>query len=49
MIATLRRVLIAVPTRLVRHGRQLLMRLPPGPCLLPEILAAIRALPAPAG
>jgi hypothetical protein len=31
MIATLRRVLIAVPARLVRHGRQLLMRLPPGP------------------
>ena len=47
MIATLRRVLIAVPARLVSHGRQLTMRLPPGPCLLPEILAAIRALPAP--
>jgi len=25
------------------------MRLAPGPCLLPGILAAIRALPAPAG
>jgi site-specific DNA recombinase len=47
MIATLRRVLIAVPARLVSHGRQLIMRLAPGPCLLPEILAAIRALPAP--
>ena len=47
MIATLRRVLIAVPARLVRHGGQLIMRLPPGPCLLPGILAAIRALPAP--
>jgi hypothetical protein len=47
MIATLRRALIAVPARLVRHGRQLIMRLAPGPCLLPQILAAIRALPAP--
>jgi hypothetical protein len=47
MIATLRRVLIAVPARLVRHGGQLIMRLAPGPCLLPGILAAIRALPAP--
>ena len=49
MIATLRRRLIAVPARLVRHGGQLIMRLAPGPCLLPEVLAAIRALPAPAG
>ena len=49
MIATLRRRLIAVPARLVRHGGQLIMRLPPGPCLLPEVLATIRALPAPAG
>jgi len=47
MIATLRRVLIAVPARLVRHGGQLITRLAPGPCLLPGILAAIRALPAP--
>ena len=47
MIATLRRALIAVPARLVRHGGQLIMRLAPGPCLLPAILAAIRALPAP--
>jgi Transposase DDE domain group 1 len=49
MIATLRRVLIAVPARLVRHGGQLFMRLAPGERLLPGILAAIRALPAPAG
>jgi Transposase DDE domain group 1 len=49
MIATLRRVLIAVPARLVRHGGQLIMRLAPGEHLLPGILAAIRALPAPAG
>ena len=47
MIATLRRVLIAVPARLVRHGGQLIMRLPPGADLLPAVLATIRALPAP--
>ena len=49
MIATLRRRLIAVPARLVRHGGQLIMRLAPGPRLLPQVLATIRALPAPAG
>jgi len=49
MIATLRRALITVPARLVRHGGQLIMRLAPGENLLPGILAAIRALPAPAG
>lgn len=49
MIATLRRVLIAVPARLVSHGGQLIMRLAPGEYLLPAILAAIRTLPAPAG
>ena len=48
MIATLRRRLIAVPARLVSHGGQLIMRLAPGPCLLPQVLAAIRALPGPA-
>jgi hypothetical protein len=47
MIATLRRRLIAVPARLVSHGRQLFMRLAPGEQLLPGILAAIRALPDP--
>jgi len=49
MIATLRRVLIAIPARLVSHGGQLIMRLAPGPCLLPGVLATIRALPAPVG
>ena len=29
------------------HGGQLIMRLAPGPCLLPQVLAAIRALPGP--
>jgi len=47
MIATLRRALIMTPARLVRHGGQLIMRLAPGPRLLPVVLAAIRALPAP--
>ena len=46
MIATLRRTLIAVPARLVRHAGQLTLRLPPGHGLLPEVLARLRALPA---
>jgi Transposase DDE domain group 1 len=46
MIATLRWRLIAVPARLVRHGRQLILRLPTGHSLLPEVLARLRALPA---
>ncbi len=48
MIATLRWALIAVPGRLIRHARHLTLRLPPGHSLLPEILARLRALPAPA-
>lgn len=48
MIATLRWRLIAIPARLVRHGRQLILRLPPGQYLLAEILARLRSLPAPA-
>jgi hypothetical protein len=47
MIATLRWRLIAVPGRLVRHARHLILRLPPGHGLLPEILARLRALPVP--
>ena len=47
MIETLRRRLIAVPGRLVRHAGQLTLRLPPGGHLLAEILARLRALPAP--
>jgi len=46
MIATLRWRLIAVPGRLIRHGRQLILRLPPGCHLLAEVLARLRALPA---
>jgi Transposase DDE domain group 1 len=45
MIATLRWRLIAVPGRLVRHARHLILRLPPGHELLPEILARLRELP----
>jgi hypothetical protein len=48
MIATLRRQLIAVPGRLIRHARHLTLRLPPGHSLLPEIVARLRELPAPA-
>jgi hypothetical protein len=48
MIATLRWRLIAVPGRLVRHARHLTLRLPPGHYLLPEVLARLRELPAPA-
>jgi hypothetical protein len=48
MIATLRWRLIAVPGRLTRHARHLTLRLPPGHGLLPEILARLRELPAPA-
>lgn len=48
MIATLRWRLIAVPGRLIRHARHLILRLPPGHSLLPEILARLRELPAPA-
>ena len=46
MIATLRWRLIAVPGRLIRHARHLILRLPPGhDSLLPEVLARLRELP----
>jgi hypothetical protein len=45
MIATLRRRLIAVPARLLRHARGYTLRLPPDEDLLAEILARLRALP----
>jgi hypothetical protein len=48
MIATLRWRLIAVPGRLIRHARHLILRLPPGHELLHEVLARLRELPAPA-
>jgi Transposase DDE domain group 1 len=46
MIATLRRRLISIPGRLIRHAGQLTLRLPPGHHLLAEVLARLRALPA---
>jgi uncharacterized membrane protein YfcA len=48
MITTLRWRLIAVPGRLVRHARHLILRLPPVHSLLPEVLARLRDLPVPA-
>jgi hypothetical protein len=42
MIATLRRRLIAIPGRLIRHARHLVLRLPPGHYLLPESLTRLR-------
>jgi hypothetical protein len=45
MIATLRRRLIRVPARLIRHAGELTLRLPPGYHLLEKILARLRALP----
>jgi hypothetical protein len=48
MIATLRWRLIAVPGRLTRHARHLILRLPPGHGLLPEVPARLRDLPVPA-
>jgi hypothetical protein len=48
MIATLRWRLIAVPGRLTRHARHLVLRLPPGHYLLPEVPTPLRELPAPA-
>ncbi len=46
MIATLRRRVVGIPGRLIRHARHLILRLPPGHELLAEILARLRALPA---
>ena len=45
MIATLRRRLLGVPARPIRHAGTLTLRLPPGYGLLAEVLARIRALP----
>jgi hypothetical protein len=46
-IARLRRELIRVPARLVRHARCLQLRLPPGPQLLTTVLNRLTALPDP--
>jgi hypothetical protein len=42
--ARLRHQLLCVPARLIRHGRTLTLRLPPGEQLLPTVLTRIREL-----
>lgn len=42
--ARLRHELFCVPARLIRHGRRLTLRLPPGKHLLPTVLTRIREL-----
>lgn len=42
----LRRELLCVPARVIRHAGRLELRLPPGPQLLPDALARLRELPA---
>ena len=42
----LRRELLCVPARVIRHAGRLELRLPPGPQLLPAALARLYALPA---
>ena len=44
--ARLRHELLCVPARLVRHGRRLTLRLPPGEHLLSTVLTRIRELDA---
>jgi hypothetical protein len=44
--ARLRHELLCVPARLIRHGRSLTLRLPPGNHLLPTVLTRIRELDA---
>jgi len=45
----LRHELLRVPARVLRHARDLTLRLPPGHNLLPQAMATLRALPAPSG
>jgi hypothetical protein len=42
--ARLRHELLCVPARLIRHGRRLTLRLPPGDNMLPAVLTRIREL-----
>ena len=42
--ARLRHELLCIPARLIRHGRRLTLRLPPGDHLLPTVLTRIREL-----
>ena len=45
-LSRLRRELICVPGRLISHARRTVLRLPPGPSLLAQALARLRAIPA---
>ncbi|HZM80027.1 MAG TPA: IS1380 family transposase [Candidatus Limnocylindrales bacterium] len=45
-LCTLRRRLLLVPARLIRHAGQPILRLPPGQQLLAKVLARLRKLPA---
>jgi len=45
--ARLRAELLHTPARIIRHARGITLRLPPGHQLLAQVLARIRALPAP--
>jgi len=45
----LRHQLLRVPARVIHHARGLTLRLPPGQTLLPQVTAALRALPGPSG
>ncbi|MDF1603865.1 IS1380 family transposase [Nocardioides sp. YIM 152315] len=45
-LSRLRRELICVPGRLITHARRTVLRLPPGPSLLAQALARLRAIPA---
>ncbi|GAB2761687.1 IS1380-like element IS1677 family transposase [Nocardioides pakistanensis] len=45
-LGRLRRELICIPGRVIRHARRITLRLPPGPNLLAETLARIRLIPA---
>jgi Transposase DDE domain group 1 len=44
-LGTLRRRLLMVPARLVRHAGQITLRLPPGRHLLAQVLTRLRRLP----
>lgn len=43
-LARLRRELICIPGRVIRHARRTVLRLPPGPNMLAEALARLRAI-----
>ena len=44
-LGTLRHRLLTIPARLIHHGGQVIVRLPPGPQLLAQVLAQLRSLP----